>query len=253
MTDVFGEWVPFELLDRLFAVFALRPDVTFQVLTKRPERMAEYLNTLLNRAAMTPAFGRRNVPYEPAGRICAFLANAGGHPYIDQAWPLPNVWLGTSVENQETADERVAHLLKCPAAVRFLSCEPLLGPIDLRRHLAAALYRQVQRLYLCDESRVPAQLQYKGPPSPDWVIVGGESGPGARPMEYDWARAIISQCLAADVPCFYKQGGSAHACEHSAKGGCLDCAPADLRVRQWPRSNHGGTESTEGAREAVTS
>lgn len=233
MSDLFHKDVPFEFIDRVFAVMALCPQHTFQVLTKRPERMAEYLRYDHADAIIRGTSPRRRIE-EAAWGICRDY-NLGG-VYIDRAaWPLPNVWLGASVENQETADERIPHLLKCPAAVRFVSAEPLLGPVDLSPQFLLQWSGGIRRLNRADMER--GVIADKVPhPAIHWVIVGGESGPGARPMEYDWARAIISQCLAADVPCFYKQGGSAHACEHSAKGGCLDCAPADLRFRQWPGS-----------------
>jgi protein gp37 len=112
MTDLFGEWVPFELIDWVFAVMALAPQHTYQVLTKRPERMREYL------------VGRRD-------------------------WAIPNLWLGVSVEDQVAAESRIPVLLDTPAAVRFLSCEPLLGPVDLEPWLATGLLH--------------------------WVICGGES------------------------------------------------------------------------------
>jgi protein gp37 len=116
MTDLFGEWVPDEIIDKHFALFALRPDVTFQVLTKRPERMAKYLEFAGRKGLVSNAAWRMQPPADEDPRF---------------RWPLPNVWLGTSCENQATADERIPHLLKCPAAIRFLSCEPLLGPINL--------------------------------------------------------------------------------------------------------------------------
>lgn len=105
--------------------------------------------------------------------------------------PIPNLWLGTSVENQEAADDRIPHLLQVPAVVRFLSCEPLLGPIELREW---HLFHHI------------AQLSYQLP-QVDWVIVGGESGPHARPMATDWARSLRDQCQAAGVAFHFKQWG----------------------------------------------
>lgn len=133
MSDLFHESVPFEFIDRVFAVMALCPQHTFQILTKRPERMAEYLN----RPAMTSLLARAvaNGPiqfWERGSHLYhyEFDLTPSGFSWCGQ-WPLPNVWLGTSVENQAAADERIPHLLRCPAAVRFLSCEPLLGEVDL--------------------------------------------------------------------------------------------------------------------------
>lgn len=174
MSDLFHADVPDEFLDRVFATMALAPRHTFQVLTKRPQRMKRYLTW------EEPSITRR-------GRIqnqMDFLWARGGLPQrvvIDQ-WPLPNVWLGTSVENQEAA-YRIDWLVKTPAAVRFLSCEPLIGPLDLLERLLR--------------------------PSDDlhWVIVGGESGPGYRSLDLDWARDLRDQCVAAGVPYFFKQVG----------------------------------------------
>ena len=124
MTDIFGDWVPFDLIDKLFAVMALRPDVTFQILTKRPERMTAYLEQATATDNLQEEMDRLTL--EEEGEPFAFNQIADGG-----CWPLPNVWLGTSVENQQAADERIPHLLKCPASVRFLSCEPLLEDVDL--------------------------------------------------------------------------------------------------------------------------
>jgi protein gp37 len=165
MSDTFHKSVPFEFIDKVFAVMALCPQHTFQVLTKRPERMAEYFADL----------NARSWAIREAGHTLA----GGCRDGINYALPLPNVWLGTSVEDQRAADERMPHLRRCPAAVRFLSCEPLLGPVDLSPWID--------------------QL--------DWVIVGGESGHNARPMHPGWVCSIRDQCTAADVAFFFKQWG----------------------------------------------
>jgi protein gp37 len=146
-------------------------------------------------------------------------AHAGGDErlkkYVDDnddlhdtcsTWPLPSVWLGVSVENQDAADARIPDLLATPAAVRFLSVEPLLGPVDL--NVAAwgkGLPRppadiQVRQMATVNGMRLPLRAL-------DWVIVGGESGPGARPMHPDWVRSLRDQCVAAGVPFFMKQWG----------------------------------------------
>lgn len=117
MSDMFGAWVPFNLIDRCFAVMALTPNLVHQVLTKRPERLEEYLTF--------------HVGHNGEHLYDNFLWKSK----IDMSWPLPNVWLGTSVENQKAADERIPHLLKCPAAVRFLSCEPLVSDVNLVKWL----------------------------------------------------------------------------------------------------------------------
>lgn len=163
MTDLFGDWVSDAIIDNHFRLFAERPDVTFQILTKRSARMRDY------------------------------CANRWGTFFGKSFPPLPHVWLGTSVEDQQRADERIPHLLAVPAAVRFLSCEPLLGPLDIRK-------------WLIDDHTDFARAE-RYPFCLDWLIAGGESGPNARPMHPDWPRSLRDQCTAAGVPFFFKQWG----------------------------------------------
>jgi hypothetical protein len=152
---------------------------------------------------------------------------------------LPNVWLGVSVENQHFADERIPLLLQTPAAVRFISAEPLLQGIDISRYLMAT----------CDHGEEFCEdVGCDGEPAPlHWVIVGGESGPGARPFDLAWGRSIVQQCKAAGVACFVKQLGAVPMYlrwEDKAmmpvdrvrdrKGGDPAEWPDDLRVRQFP-------------------
>lgn len=351
INDLFHEAVPFEFIDRVFAVMSLCPQHAFQVLTKRPERMAEYLNRL----------------YMP-GYICDVAAKMGRPLHKTELkehadgvyaklnpipWPLPNVWLGTSAEDQARLDERVPHLLKCPAAVRFLSLEPLLGPVDLTRWDALgfedgneiakvwAEYRwpawvpqktrdEIGRFWSAEAHRNPAQWKEnannnKMPSlganvgldarnwvvpgrSPEavirgrfvpcwgnfgrvvtddgvahfvstssgrnylqkfldqdgkyrhrlhWIIVGGESGPGARACDVAWIRSVVHQCKTAEVPCFVKQFGSvSYRAEptwnlpnqrgvrinlQSRSGSDPAEWPEDLRVREWP-----GADATKG-------
>lgn len=409
MTDLFGEWVTDEMLDRVFAVMALRPDVVFQVLTKRPERMRAYVSDpqtpfRVARAidARTVAANVESTPHcvEPVpGFPGYFVANSGvfytaksgtnclqcgeplgdhprskfcgskckaldyyhrkqgnktreekpsrlvplapdsgeqghervtlfrsgerhrvsvhrtvlavfdrpprgdeqgchrdgnprnnhianlqwgsqaenwndrrrhgnGHSHGERQtvvapihWPLPNCWKGTSVEDQAAADRRVAELLATPAAVRFLSCEPLLGPIAFARipsdHAGADFISALHGCYWNDGS-VPDQVA----PSEriDWVIAGGESGSGARPCDLAWVRSIVAQCKAASVPAFVKQlgakpytsdlnapaapievmrsvvqpDGSVHYRLRHSHGGDMAEWPDDLRVRDFP-------------------
>jgi protein gp37 len=243
MTDVFGEWVPDDYLDRLFAVMALTPQHTYQVLTKRAERMREYLTTRDTAGAV--AITIREVA--PDGGIAAMKA-MGTHvlrDVVQRRWPLPNVWLGVSAEDQQRADERIPELLATPAAVRFVSYEPALGPVNM----AWAMDRQFY------DSRTGKDL-----PALDWVIVGGESGPGARPFDIAWARSMVQQCQDAGVAVFVKQlgakpftsdmageafpflvervpratGGTVGVRLTSRKGGDPGEWPADLRVREFP-------------------
>lgn len=242
MTDVFGEWVPFDMLDRVFAAMALRPDVDWQILTKRPERMAEF-------------FSRRGIGIDVLRFMATLKPDADSSliKITDGHWSLPNVWLGTSVENQAMADHRIPHLLRCPAAVRFLSCEPLLAPIDLG--LDSWWHEKYDGSLPASSipgSRRCADLIHH-------VIVGGESGHNARPCDVDWIRSIVRQRKDAGVPCFVKQLGSLPSSgpfhQHPVrgridspvgkspmrfadrKGGDPSEWPDDLRVREWPGVN----------------
>jgi len=152
MSDLFHEAVPDEFIAQVLALAGDAPQHVYQVLTKRPERMRKILS-----------------------EICAF----------GNCRPPANLWLGVSIENQKTADDRIAVLLETPAAVRWVSAEPLLGAVDLNN---------IRIGHVCL-------------PGIDWVVCGGESGPGARPMHPDWARALRDQCLSAGVPFFFKQWG----------------------------------------------
>lgn len=194
MSDLFHENVPDEWITRIFEVMYRAEQHTFQILTKRPKRMMEYLTSSITKKV---------------------------YPGL----PLPNVWLGVSVENQRAADERIPLLLQTPADVRFLSCEPLLGPVDLSRWMAQPPFYMAD----CEKCGYIASSQYfsggdediicpkcynsvcaDGPAYDskiDWVIVGGESGPNARPMHPDWARSLRDQCEGAGVPFFFKQWG----------------------------------------------
>src|SRR5262249_61051875 len=113
---------------------------------------------------------------------------------------LPNVWLGVSLEDQKTADDRIPLLLETPAAVRWISAEPLLGPIDLSKEYLTALLGKYPFKHYSGPRTTIAHLL-------DWVVVGGESGPKARPMHPDWGRSLRDQCVAAGVPFFFKQWG----------------------------------------------
>jgi len=165
MSDLFHERVPDEFLDKVFAVMALTPQHTYVLLTKRPERMRMYISD--------PALD---------DRLCELNEELG-----PRGWPPPNVWLGVSVENQQAADERIPLLLETPAAEWWLSVEPLLGAVDLSRYLPSP------------------HVRLTGRPTLDWVVVGGESGPKARPMEGGWLMDIMAECSEAGVPVYVKQ------------------------------------------------
>lgn len=193
MSDLFHEDVPDEFINKVFAVMALCPQHTFQILTKRPQRMREWFHpapTGLARDVIVAVTADRTVSAHR--RTC----------HYEERWPLPNAWLGVSVEDQASANERIPLLLQTPAAVRWISAEPLLGPIDI----GATITKQINAAPSLQEAW-RAALPYAGVRI-DWVVVGGESGPGARPMTPDWARSLRGQCAAAGVPFFFKQWGS---------------------------------------------
>jgi protein gp37 len=199
--DLFAEGVPDAWIDRVFAVMALAPQHTFQVLTKRSARMRDYVTSLVNGRALAP------IVHELArDRVRDVL---GSPTEVTLARVLENVWLGVSAEDQRRADERIPDLVLTPAAVRFVSAEPLLGPIDLSR-VSTFRFRGAEVL---DALRGKLSGLFGDPcptttPRLSWVIVGGESGPAARPMHPDWARGIRDRCTAAGVPFFFKQWGA---------------------------------------------
>jgi len=238
MSDLFHDDVPDVFIADVFAVMAIAERHTFQILTKRPGRMASIVRSRRFYELVT------NAVVQSKNRLLG-------------EWPVSNVWLGTSVENQKWADVRIPKLLQTPAAVRFLSCEPLLGPIDLTRWIGghgakddanviarggsptrptarrgqgdrdsgseagcseaeperpdcegqdSGSHHQGDREGGGDHQR-PRGADSMEKPGIDWVIVGGESGPGARPMHPDWARSLRDQCVTAGVSFFFKQWG----------------------------------------------
>lgn len=194
MSDLFHADVPDEFIDRVFAVMALARRHTFQVLTKRPERMHAYLTAhrrvdQINGAIWSQLGSRVGSKIEHGGEWRCAL-------------PLPNVWLGVSVEDQSAADERIPLLLQTPAAVRWISAEPLLGPVSLR--WLAAFPESAPHTAQHPSGRTN---HLDGLRRLDWVVVGGESGPKARPMHLDWARSLRDQCAAEGVPFLFKQWG----------------------------------------------
>lgn len=200
MSDLFADGVPDAWIDRVFAVMALAPQHTFQLLTKRAERMRAYFDDLY--APTGNGSGRLTMTEvdHPTGR--RKLIELRDWTFMRQ--PLPNLWLGISAEDQRRADERLPLLLATPAAKRFVSVEPMLGPVDL----AWAVSR--------NRLDIAAGFLKRGHFSPgletlrplDSVIVGGESGPDARPMHPDWARRVRDDCAAAGAPFHFKQWGA---------------------------------------------
>jgi len=232
MSDLFHENMPEEWIDRVFATMALSPRHTFQVLTKRPERMRLYVSSpetirrVYSMACDIALALKLNVTLI-ARREDAAHAPPGPRVFLD-TWPLPNVWLGVTAEDQTRADERVPSLLETPAVIRFVSAEPLLGAIDFNRIDIAAWLRHLKGgssepslapgpsigLHPHDPDMrwpllAPFEHMQSGYTSPglDWIIVGGESGPSARPTHPDWVRSIRDQCAKAGVAFHFKQWG----------------------------------------------
>jgi protein gp37 len=196
MSDLFHDDIPDAYIALVFGVMATAKQHSFQLLTKRHGRMRSLLNNIGFRASIAT-----DAPVE---------------------WPLPNVWLGVSVENQQWADIRIPALVDTPAAIRFLSCEPLLGPVDLSRHLTTAHSWE----------SLDYGTQYDVEKLIDWVIVGGESGRGARPMRADWARGLRDDCQNADIAFHFKQWGAYHPDGTLARGGKHDTGRV-LDGRTW--------------------
>ena len=201
MSDLFHEDVEVEFIADVFAAMAYARQHTFQVLTKRPERMLKILTDgdWINDTYDGATALAHDVACEVLGRRGEFDPNRRRRDDIrafNPALPLTNVWLGVSVEDQATADERIPLLLQTPAAVRWISAEPLLGPILLRRHIDVTRDSVVEGQIVVDHSRL------------DWVVAGGESGPKARPSHPDWFRSLRDQCAAAGVAYFFKQWGN---------------------------------------------
>jgi protein gp37 len=209
MSDTFHEDVPFEWIDKLFAVMAMRKQHTFQILTKRTARMREYMESLRDRCS--------KIVFEISQLGGSFedMCFAGEH--IEQNGFLPNVWLGCTVENQATANERIPYLLATPAGVRFLSCEPLLEEIDLTKIFDSFHEGGLMSyIYPLKGYRYTTQSLNNTPIAKiDWVITGGESGnrKGIRPSHPDWFRSIRDQCAEAGVAYFHKQNGAYEMCD----------------------------------------
>lgn len=227
MSDLFHEGVTDETIDRIFTSMALAPKHIFQVLTKRPERMQKYMERL-------------SKSINPLEKI----AREMGHTFLFQnlpllAWPIRNVWLGVSVEDQESADYRIPLLLQTQAEIRWVSYEPALGPVDFTNLRAGTVDALSGRDF--------ENLGVDRTPGLNWIVVGGESGPGARRFDVDWARNTVKQCKAAGVSCFVKQFGANSGEERDTKGDWhpwllqdshgADMAewPEDLRVRDFPK------------------
>ncbi|HVW08372.1 MAG TPA: DUF5131 family protein [Bryobacteraceae bacterium] len=289
MSDLFHEALPDKAIDRVFAVMALCPQHTFQVLTKRPERMLQWMSDI---PTWPTEVTRETTAGEFASDHTKRIELTGGSimgikgPACLPFWPLPNVHLGVSVEDQKTADARIPLLLQTPAAKRFISYEPALAAVDFTRicllpqthgsHRAGVHVDALHGTYVESGMVYKGDWDVDGPSPPDserqrldQIIIGGESGPGARPFDIEWARNTIEQCKAAGVACFVKQLGAVPIFPEPAwraladagqrvplltpktehlpiagyvqlalkdrKGGDMSEWPDDLRVREYPR------------------
>ena len=227
MSDLFHEEVPFEFIDQIFGVMAACTQHSFQILTKRPVRMKSYILYWLAQQD-----GRES----PSGTVK----------------PLHNVWLGVSCEDQKTADERIPLVLQTPAAIRFVSYEPALESVDFGCVPWPSGWRNKNDII--SDGIDPLRFNRR---HLDWIIVGGESGPGARPFNINWARSVIDQCKASGLACFMKQlgrnpyeappgitpstsGPDSIKCRlwnldiDKSHGGDWTEWPEDLKVRQYP-------------------
>ncbi len=247
MSDLFHPDVPDDFIDRVFTTMgnvycSMDKYHIFQVLTKRPERMSAYLNDPRTEHRVTMAMKAMGLG----------LPGENASP----TWPLPNVWLGVSVEDQKAADERIPILLETPAALRWVSIEPMIGPVSFRWRYGNGFKTdpatgKIHRNHLDGLRRL------------DWIVVGGESGPQARPVLREWIDSIVAECREADVPIFVKQFGAAYSDPvHGIAGASLKIPeeaisllkrrlkhhsgadmnewPESLRVREWPASIHDG-------------
>jgi protein gp37 len=264
MSDLLHEAVPDHYVARVFAVMGLASRHTFQVLTKRHGRLRNLFGRpgfrdQVAEAATDIIGGTGRIRFDMNGWTPQYRT---GPPRTVRRWvppwPLPNVWLGVSVEDQRWAGIRVPALLAVPAAVRFVSAEPLLGPVDLSAWLRpvpgcahispedglcahpTAVTPECHRF--CDCPVAPEQWH-----GLDWVIVGGESGPGARAMDPDWAADLVTHCEMVSVPVFVKQLGTVWARHHGGpvKGGDPRLWPSHLRVRQLPQPTRAGRAAAE--------
>jgi protein gp37 len=272
LSDLFHEDVSDEFIAAVFGVMCACPKHTFQVLTKRAQRMHDWV-AKMNKAGGLGVYIRCHEGRSALRGLFDSVArtetvNGEIKRRLDDPWmqvmngagcnygpsPLWNVWLGVSCEDQQRADERIPWLLKTPAAVRFVSAEPLLGPLQFTKLPAPKeLQRSINGGLCYDALKDNADRFFEPDHRLGWVIVGGESGPGARPCRVEWILSIVEQCKAAGVACFVKQVGS-HPVARGAsrgdhyeendlrklwrmidkKGGDMAEWPEALRVREYP-------------------
>ena len=218
MSDLFHEDVPFDFVDKVMAVISLFSQHTFMILTKRPERMKEYFEKLFADYTPDEIMEKLTSLYSDEnflGKDKPFPAmedeaECFAHNYAMVHGILSNLWLGVSVEDQKTADERIPVLLQIPAAKHFISLEPMLGAVDLSKYLGFDATITCHEKITEDVGKAIIEMCNKAGAKKllDWVIVGGESGAGARPMHPEWVRSIKDQCTMSNVQFYFKQWGA---------------------------------------------
>ena len=217
MSDLFHPDVPDGFIRKVFAVMSLCPQHTFQILTKRPDEMRRWIKSMGGDVGERPMLLTYDDP-----EFHQITRHFNGIDYPDNGnnWPLPNVWLGVSIEDQKTADERIPILLQTPAAIRFVSYEPALGPVDFRKkrcihHDRKYISKNEEHEFcrVCGDGGFTLTMSkntWMGDEMVsgiDWIIIGGESGSNARAMHPDWVGLVCDQCQEAGVPFFFKQWG----------------------------------------------
>ncbi|MBD2499881.1 DUF5131 family protein [Anabaena azotica] len=242
MTDMFAEWVSDEWLDRIFAYMCIAHWHTYQILTKRADRLPKYFT--LESASRVSRLAHQLLKDGVAGKERQDYVNKRCIiTNINEFWPRHNIWIGVSVEDQKSNDERIPYLLETPAAVRFLSCEPLLEWIKLTLS-AKILNPDTPHLWSKEDDSGTITREI------NWVIVGGESGSNARNTYIDHLRSVVHQCQEANIKVLVKQVGAkpvAHWDKENEiltmhrisdrKGGILEEFPPDLQIRQFPTFN----------------
>lgn len=224
MSDLFHPAIAYPVIWMILETARRAPQHTYQVLTKRPGNAAAFFEWLADQWMQ----GEPIFPGADPGPHSASNADRAAH--FERLWSeyFPNVWLGTSTENQETAEERVPLLLRTPARIKWLSVEPMIGPVRLRPEWIARY---------TPPSPSSFGGRWDGPLTLHWVVIGGESGPGARPMSEQWPTSLMDQCRAAGVPVFFKQAGDKLA-RHwgcaARKGDDPDEWPEEFRVQEYP-------------------
>jgi protein gp37 len=246
MSDLFHENVTDGVRDRVFAVMALCPQHIFQVLTKRPENALRYFSSKERAGEIGLAAGKMAIEQKVRGIPTESdkILGEGESWSKFKGLPLPNVWMGVTVENQKMAEERISYLLKIPAAKRWLSIEPLLEEVDLTccNYIHDWGEGSIgEEFFAAWNFLAPYEYDPEGK-SIDWVVVGGESGNNARPCEIDWIESVVDQCKEEKVPVWVKQMGANSVCYEEPCPGPpgdrpiakLENIPHYLRIRETP-------------------